>query len=540
MAFQIRCDSCSKTFAIPDEVYERRVVGKIVTIKCKNCQTGIRIDGKKPAPAISLVEEASPGADAPSPEPAAGGFTAVPNRVAHRDRPERSVTPPASPLSKAAARSHRNAVAEEPAPAAPEIAVPALDEEELWAVDSGEGEDRELTTEEVGAELRDGTLSSETLVWRVGMDDWATIFDVPELSALVPERVSEAPEPEPQPPAAPAPAMPAAGHLRPQQDPLKTTQKDTPVAKAQPAAFSPPAAAAPEPTPGFPVPKPAAVGIGLPPMRPRALTQPGIGLADIEELRPEPASNAPPLPRQPAPKTEQALPPPPPPRRASAPDAAPEPPAPPWEPERPSTPEPAPNPFAGFAPVQRPPPPPPLPPSAPGAPRVEPPMADNLAGQSPHPGFVPGAPQPVPPLPATNPPGGGIGVAMAPAPTVLVDDVDWGKPKRRGAVVLALGAVAVVAAVIWLVSGSSEDAAAPKDVPAAPNPTPAPPDPEPERTQTEPAPASEEPSAGSTAPSPLEETAPRQDAPAPRGGGFADMFAEGAKDKKAGDQPKKR
>lgn len=589
MAFQIQCDSCDKTFAIPDEVYERRVVGKVVTIRCKNCKAAIRIDGRKKRPVTppdelswrspegeALSAKAAPAAagarakTGPEPEQTAatthGGFSVVSNPVTRKEPPERSVTPPASPLSKAA-RSQQRAAAVQPAAPSEEAELGTEqqqeeEEDELWAVDYDEAEDRELTTAEIGAELERRALSADTLVWRIGMHDWAPISEVPELGQLVPELVREVPKP---------PAPQPLGRL--QGDPLRTTKEDTPVAKAQPRLAQ-----------DFSAPKPAATA-ALPPMRPRALTQPGIGLADIEELsaRPDPASDAPPppeIPRQPAPKTEQALPPPPPPRRASSPNAATEP-ASFMEPKQPSAPEAAPNPFAGFAPWEKPaPPPPPLPPNARGAERSEPtagmaPVAPEPPAAAPAPPLAqaptplaptPTAPGPMaerpsegapdgevvplaPPLQAADPFGGVMPSPMGPSATaILPDDMDFGKPRRRGVVVLVLGAAVVVAAVIWLVSTSNEEASAPTppttpaaSEPAATSPTGM----DSERTATSPAPdeAPEPATPSRTAdePSPQSaETSPAStSASEPRSRSFAEMFAEGAKGRQTKQTPKR-
>src|ERR1700761_8427334 len=86
MPFPITCTACGKTFSIADDVYERKVKGRVVTIKCKQCQAGIRIDDTahgasdvdEPEP-VSVVQpeplpapKAAPAAaPAPAPTPAA-------------------------------------------------------------------------------------------------------------------------------------------------------------------------------------------------------------------------------------------------------------------------------------------------------------------------------------------------------------------------------------------------------------------------------------------------------------------------------------
>ena len=122
MSFPITCTACSKTFTISDEIYEKKVAGRVVTIKCKSCSQGIRVDGTKGAAAAA-------------------------------------------------------------APAAPPPAPAAASEEPLWAVDYPDGQDREFTTAEVLAELRRRAIDGATLVWREGMPEWLELAQVPELAS---------------------------------------------------------------------------------------------------------------------------------------------------------------------------------------------------------------------------------------------------------------------------------------------------------------------------------------------------------------------
>src|SRR5262245_27902175 len=132
MAFPITCTACHKTFTISDEIYEKKVAGRVVTIKCKSCSHGIRVDGttKTSQPAPAAVPAAAPAAPA---EPA----------------------PPAAPA------------------------------EPLWAVDYPDGQDREFTASEVVTELERGSISGATLVWRDGMAEWLELAQVPEFSGAL-------------------------------------------------------------------------------------------------------------------------------------------------------------------------------------------------------------------------------------------------------------------------------------------------------------------------------------------------------------------
>ena len=128
MSFPITCTACQKTFTISDEIYEKKVAGRVVTIKCKSCAQGIRVDGTK------------------------GGTAAAPSPAATTPEPE----PPAAPVG-----------------------------EPLWAVDYPDGQDREFTTPEVVTELERGTINGATLVWRDGMAEWLEISQVNELKAAL-------------------------------------------------------------------------------------------------------------------------------------------------------------------------------------------------------------------------------------------------------------------------------------------------------------------------------------------------------------------
>jgi hypothetical protein len=122
MSFPITCTACHKTFTISDEIYEKKVAGRVVTIKCKSCSHGIRIDGTNKG-SIPAAASAAP--------------------------PETASATPAEPL---------------------------------WAVDYPDGQDREFTTSEVLTELERGAIGGMTLVWRDGMAEWLELGQVPEFS----------------------------------------------------------------------------------------------------------------------------------------------------------------------------------------------------------------------------------------------------------------------------------------------------------------------------------------------------------------------
>jgi hypothetical protein len=65
MPFPISCGACGATFNIPDDIYERRVAGRVVNIRCKQCKTDILVDGT----ARALSRPPPPVDQSPRPAP---------------------------------------------------------------------------------------------------------------------------------------------------------------------------------------------------------------------------------------------------------------------------------------------------------------------------------------------------------------------------------------------------------------------------------------------------------------------------------------
>lgn len=128
MAFEVHCGKCGARFKLPDDLYDRKVKGRVVTVRCKKCRADIAVDGTKD--------------DAP-----VEGTPTVP------------LTGPAS--------------------------LPAV--EGLWVVSFGDDDDRELTIAQLKKALEKGEINRETLVWNTSLDEWLTIAEVPALASLVPE-----------------------------------------------------------------------------------------------------------------------------------------------------------------------------------------------------------------------------------------------------------------------------------------------------------------------------------------------------------------
>ncbi len=73
MSYVVVCQSCGKKNGVPDDVFERRITGRKVTLRCKGCRQAIDIDGTDPVqraklgvPTISGATQRPRGAPAPA------------------------------------------------------------------------------------------------------------------------------------------------------------------------------------------------------------------------------------------------------------------------------------------------------------------------------------------------------------------------------------------------------------------------------------------------------------------------------------------
>jgi hypothetical protein len=150
MPFAVTCTKCGSRFALTDELYDRKVKGRIVTVRCKSCKSDISVDG---------VELASRPSNAPPP-PDEDGTPTVPLAMPKRDEPPAT----SGPISRSASEHP-------PAPG-------------LWVVSYAETDDRELTLLQVERALGRREIDEQTLVWRDGMDEWIPLGKVDELAEV--------------------------------------------------------------------------------------------------------------------------------------------------------------------------------------------------------------------------------------------------------------------------------------------------------------------------------------------------------------------
>ena len=125
----------------------------------------------------------------------------------------------------------------------------------LWAVEVGDGQDREMTLSELGREIESGSIAVTALAWRDGMAEWLEIRQVPELAGFV----RKASQPKPSPFAAGLKPAIKASAPRIAEPPVSEDVPTQPKARGV-GAGSPPAprAAVPPGAPKLPPPPPRA------------------------------------------------------------------------------------------------------------------------------------------------------------------------------------------------------------------------------------------------------------------------------------------
>lgn len=133
----VTCTACPAKYAVPDE----KVRGKKVRITCKHCGTHIVVDGTA-AGALSSVSEVSS-------QP--GSAHELMGHGSAADAPKPAAAPP------------------------PEL---------TFLVGFADDRQESLPASEIVKLYRSGELDDDVLVWRAGMSDWLSPFQVPELEAV--------------------------------------------------------------------------------------------------------------------------------------------------------------------------------------------------------------------------------------------------------------------------------------------------------------------------------------------------------------------
>src|ERR1043165_4167272 len=68
MAFAVICKSCQARFLLNDDLLRRKVAGKVVTVRCRQCHATIEVDASDVDP--RKVQEATGSAPTAAPAPA--------------------------------------------------------------------------------------------------------------------------------------------------------------------------------------------------------------------------------------------------------------------------------------------------------------------------------------------------------------------------------------------------------------------------------------------------------------------------------------
>ncbi len=150
MPFEVKCDKCDAKFALTEDLYTRKVKGRVVTIKCKSCRAGIQVDG------TVMADDSPPGQTPTVPLAGPGMLKSSGNEL-------------------------------EPTPTVPLSLGGGSDDQadDLWLISFGDDDDREMSSGQIADALLKGTIDEETIVWRDGMDDWLPLSAVAELRLAV-------------------------------------------------------------------------------------------------------------------------------------------------------------------------------------------------------------------------------------------------------------------------------------------------------------------------------------------------------------------
>src|SRR5215510_430839 len=108
MPFEVRCKACNHALKIPDEIYDRRVRGRLAILACKRCKAPIEIDGREAGQAEGKPAEAEakpPEAEAKPAEADAKPAEADAKPPEAEAKPAEQDAKPAEPALKPAAKS---------------------------------------------------------------------------------------------------------------------------------------------------------------------------------------------------------------------------------------------------------------------------------------------------------------------------------------------------------------------------------------------------------------------------------------------------
>ncbi len=190
----VACSSCPAKYAVPDE----KVRGRKVRITCKKCGAAIIVDGTELASSAAAVPAsgAQPAAGAPEKKAEVerprqktmlGGLQAAPQAVAGAAATSKlaaaKAAAPAGAFPAAAKAAVASAV-KAPAAAAKPLTPKAV-VEKPWTVAVTDDDHRDMPTAKVVELYAARTIDAETFIWREGMEDWLTPFEIPEIASAL-------------------------------------------------------------------------------------------------------------------------------------------------------------------------------------------------------------------------------------------------------------------------------------------------------------------------------------------------------------------
>lgn len=205
---KVICDSCGSKYQIKDE----KVRGKRVKIRCKGCKNAIVVDGTTIGEGDTQVRASvAPPPDTSAKQPEPEPKPALAPAPAQAPPPVHAAPPaPAAPTPSPAAAQASPAPAATPAAAPVTADIGESSPATTWTVNLSETDNRDMTTDQIIAGWKAGTVTDDAYVFKEGFNDWTPILDVPELAKLVGKGAS-ATEAAPTPFAPPAGASPFGG-----------------------------------------------------------------------------------------------------------------------------------------------------------------------------------------------------------------------------------------------------------------------------------------------------------------------------------------
>ncbi len=179
---KISCSKCPAQYEIPDA----KIEGKRAQIKCRHCGARIVVDGTAiggaaPSPAPPAKASPRPGARPAAASPAAGRTAQKKTSPAARGKPRALASTAAAAKTSAQGSGLPGSVA----PAGHRASYRPRPE---WTVAVNDQDHTEMSTRQLVELFAIGTVTANTFIWKDGMDNWRTPFQIPELADALKRR----------------------------------------------------------------------------------------------------------------------------------------------------------------------------------------------------------------------------------------------------------------------------------------------------------------------------------------------------------------